>query len=167
MSIVNRLSCALLCAAVFLACSPAPDETRLKRREILYHFSTLSDDCVAIFGAGAIRDTTPDGVIALLGEDLSSFRYLDIENGVMHISLPWPYHDIEVPVAIERDEYGYRLKSVYGKILFSFTAYQLEDNLSVLRIDGRFCHDMPQFFKEHLLATWIKNIIKTVRERRD
>ncbi len=166
MNIANIVSCALLCVLIFPACSPADDATRLKRREVLYHFSSLSNDCMAIFGAGAIRDTTPDGALALLGEDLSGFRYLGIENGAMHIDLPWPYRDIDVPVVLEHDENGYRIKGVYGKIAFSFTAYLLENNISVLRIDGKFCHDMPQFLKEHLLSTWIKNIVKTTRDRR-
>ncbi len=166
MNIANLASCAVLCAFIFFACAPADDETRLKRREILYSFSPLSDDCIAIFGAGAIRNTTPDGVLALLGEDLSGFRYLGIENDEMHIELPWPYRDIDIPVVLEHDEQGYRIKSASGQIAFSFTAYLLEKNISVLRIDGRFCHDMPRFLKEHLLSTWIKNIIKTTRDRR-
>ncbi len=84
----------------------------------------------------------------------------------MHIDLPWPYSDIDVPVTMERNDYGYRIKSTYEEIVFFFTTYRMGNDISVLRIDGKFCHDMPQFLKEHLLATWIKNIIKTTRDRR-
>lgn len=166
MNIANIVLLTLICSCLVPSCTPTDDETRLKRREILYRFAPLSGDCVAIFGAGAIHDTTPDGALALLGEDLNKFRYLGIEGSTMHIDLPWPYSDIDVPVTMERNDYGYRIKSTYEEIVFFFTTYRMGNDISVLRIDGKFCHDMPQFLKEHLLATWIKNIIKTTRDRR-
>jgi len=167
MNTVEAAICLGLGLFAFAACDPAPDETRLKRREILYHFEPLSGDCTALFGAGAVRDTTPDGALTLLGKNLNDFSYLGIEGEVMHIDLPWPYDDIDVPITMEHTDHGYIIKGAYGKIALTFTSYALDDAAAVIRVDGKFCHRMPQFLKEHILATCIKNIVKTIRKRRD
>ncbi len=157
-----------LCAALLLcACKGSSDETRLKRREIIYHFSDMKEDCVALFGEGAIRNITPAQALADLGENLADLRYIGIENGHMHIDLPWPYDDIDVPVNMEKNADALHIKGIYGKISLSFTAYAFDENSAVLRLDGKFCHAMPDLLKENVLANCIKNVVKKIRNVRD
>lgn len=111
--LVAVAACALLLLA---ACKNASDETRLKRREVLYHFNPIAGDCVALFGEGAVRKSTPAQVLADLSERLDNLAYIGIENDAMHIDLPWPYDDIDVPVKIEKNDDALRINGIHGKI---------------------------------------------------
>jgi len=167
MNIVNPIIIAAFTLLCLCSCEDTSDETRLRRREVLYHFNPMDGDCVAIFGEGAIRRTTPAEALADLGDNLDDLAYIGIESGAMHIDLPWPYDDIEVPVAIEKNQHALLIKGQRGKIMLTFTSYPLDPETAVLRLDGKFCHAMPRLLKENVLANCIKNIVKKVRNARD
>lgn len=167
MSIVKVVAIALCAALLLCACKGSSDETRLKRREVLYHFERMNGDCVALFGEGAIRNATPAQALADLGDNLDDLAYIGISNGAMHIDLPWPYDDVDVPVTIEKNEHALHIKGAFGKIALTFTSYPLDREIAVLRLDGKFCHAMPNLLKENVLANCIKNVVKKVRNARD
>ncbi len=167
MNIVKVIAIALCATLLCCACKGSSDETRLKRREVLYNFTKMEGDCVALFGEGAIRNATPAQTLADLGDNLDNLAYIGIENGAMHIDLPWPYDDIDVPVSLEKNEHALHIKGAFGKIALTFTSYPLDPGTAVLRLDGKFCHAMPNLLKENVLANCIKNVVKKVRNARD
>jgi len=148
------------------SCSGTTDELRLKRREILYTFSSDTDLCTSFTGLGAIRNSTPQKVIESMKRYSDRLGYIDIDkSGNLNWSFPWPFDDISEKVEIVKSADTVKIKGSGEIKEISFSSYKLSDDLAVLKIKGRVCKDAPTFIRENILSSAVKEVVKTVRDR--
>lgn len=148
----------------FAGCEKTPDAKRLKRREVLYKFEESENSCTDLWGRGAIKNSTPENVMESLKRSYKDLGYISINGETLLWELPWPFEDINEKVTIEEKNGTVLITGKKEMSRLKLSAYSLEKDITVLKVEGRVCKDIPSFIKENILSSCIKKVVKTVRD---
>ncbi len=166
MNIFSKITALTVIAVLFvLSCSKTPNDTRLRRREVLYKFTEITEVCTAIWSQGAIKHATPDRLLETLRHSYNKLGYLVVAEGQLKWEMPWPYESIDEPVNIEEKNNMVVISGKTGIIELKFTSWALDNDLAILQTEGFLCQEMPDFVKENVMASCIKNIILSLRDK--
>lgn len=161
----NKLSWILFFVILFIsACSGRDDTTRLERKEVLYSFQLDESGCTHLIGRGVIEDASQKKVYEALQDSISDLGYITISDEVISVDLPWPYTDIEEKVSVTAKNMSLILigEDKMKRFVITTTSFQTG---TLVSISGEICIDMPTFLRENVLSSFIKEIVRNLRDK--
>lgn len=161
----QKISWMLLVGVLFIsACSGRDDKSRLERKEVLYSFTLNESGCTLLTGKGVIENTSQKKVYEALQDSISDLGYITISDNSISVDLPWPYTDITEKVSITAKNQSILLigEDKMKKLLISTDSFQTG---TLVSISGEICIDMPTFLRENVLSSFIKEIIRNLRDK--
>ncbi|MCK5808120.1 hypothetical protein KAH37_03930 [bacterium] len=154
----------LVIAILFSGCITRDDSTRLESKEVLYSFVLDAAGCTDLTGRGMIEDASPKQVFEALSNAKFDFGYISIVDKKILVDLPWPYSDIEESVSVSSKEFTLvftgsdKVKTLVIKTVKFQTG-------TLVTISGTMCIDMPTFLRENVLSSFIKEIVRNLRDQ--
>ncbi len=164
MSTIKLLLVLFVGIMIFPACSKRDETTRLERKEVLYSFVLDKSGCTHLTGRGVIEDVAPKKVFSVLRDSQFDFGYISIADKNVLVDLPWPFSDIEEPVSVTSKEgtLVFAGSDKMKSLIIKTTQFQ---SGTLVTISGTICIDMPTFLRENVLSSFIKEIVRNLRDR--
>lgn len=160
-----KISFAVVLLLFFFACTEESEEERIVKMEILYNFNKSDKKCTEINGKGGIKNVSPKKIINDMDKFMADRSYLSIKDSEIFMSMPWPFENIKEPLKYrDKKTETITFKGTAKIPELKFSASRIDEDISIIHINGTICYEMPTFLKENVYASCIKDIIKSLRK---